>query len=94
MDSIPDSFTAVPVTVDDNCHIYKARMVAGSVGIRVTSSGDTLDSRELRGFITGPNREQIPQYMEPQTEPESGWTPCNRYLVGGCTKQLKIRRMT
>ena len=59
MDSIPDVFAAVPVTVDDSCHIYKARIVAGSVGFRVTSSGDILDSRELRGFIARTNREQI-----------------------------------
>lgn len=34
MKSIPDGSAAVAVTVDNNSAIYKARMVAGSVGIR------------------------------------------------------------
>ena len=42
-DNIPEGHAAVPVTVDDNGGIYKTRMVAGSVGICNTSSGDILD---------------------------------------------------
>jgi hypothetical protein len=42
-DNIPEGHAAVPVTVDDNGRIYKTRMVAGSVGICNTSSGDILD---------------------------------------------------
>jgi len=72
MESIPVGSAAVPVTVDDSCYIYKGRMVAGSVGIRVTISWDILDSRELSGFITGPNSNWISQYTEPETEPECG----------------------
>jgi hypothetical protein len=68
-DTIPDGSAAVPVTVDDNGHVYKARMVAGSVGIRVTSSGDVLDSRELI-YITGPDGRRVSQYMD--SGPESG----------------------
>lgn len=41
--SIPSSCTSVPVTVDDWGKIYKTVMVAGSVGVRVTSSGNMLD---------------------------------------------------
>ncbi|KAF2966107.1 hypothetical protein GQX73_g7479 [Xylaria multiplex] len=42
-DNIPDAFVSVPVTVDDNGTIYKTRMVAGSVGIEVSSSREFLD---------------------------------------------------
>lgn len=78
MEDIADGSAAAPVTVDDNGYIYKTRMVAGSVGICVTSSGDTLDSRKLMGFIPGYNGEWIPQYTEPECgldsfQPVSGW---------------------
>ncbi|KAI0203596.1 hypothetical protein F4808DRAFT_25027 [Astrocystis sublimbata] len=44
MENIPAGYTSVPVTVDDNGHEIKTRMVAGSVGIAVSTSGDRLDT--------------------------------------------------
>ncbi|KAI3331481.1 hypothetical protein HD806DRAFT_477464 [Xylariaceae sp. AK1471] len=44
MDDIPVGYVSVPVTVDDNGHEIKTRMVAGSVGIAASSSGDKLDT--------------------------------------------------
>ncbi|VUC34865.1 unnamed protein product [Clonostachys rosea] len=40
---IPRGYTSVPVLVNDNGEIHKTKMLAGSVGHRVTSSGDLLD---------------------------------------------------
>lgn len=40
---IPCGFVSVPVTVDDNGEVYHTKMVAGSFGIEVTSSGGMLD---------------------------------------------------
>jgi hypothetical protein len=48
---IPNGYVSVPVTVDDNGTEIKTRMVAGSVGIAVSSSGEKLDisnRRQLR----------------------------------------------
>ncbi|KAI1378088.1 hypothetical protein F4677DRAFT_414398 [Hypoxylon crocopeplum] len=47
-EDIPDAFVSVPVTVDDNGTIYHTRMVAGSVGIEVSSSGETLEEMPPR----------------------------------------------
>ncbi|KAI0395130.1 hypothetical protein F5Y17DRAFT_425324 [Xylariaceae sp. FL0594] len=43
---IPVGYVSVPVTVDDNGHEIKTRMVAGSVGIAASSSGDQLDTHD------------------------------------------------
>jgi hypothetical protein len=40
---IPEAYVSVPVTVDDNGVVFKTRMVAGLVGIKVSSSGEKLD---------------------------------------------------
>jgi hypothetical protein len=40
---IPEAYVSVPVTVDDNGTVFKTRMVAGLVGIEVSSSGEKLD---------------------------------------------------
>jgi hypothetical protein len=85
-DNIPDGHAAVPVTVDDNGRLYETRMVAGSVGICVTSSGDILDEgrghNNNRRFTCSPNGELVPYDMEPQPgqfpgldslQPVSGW---------------------
>lgn len=70
---MPSGCTSVPVKVDDNGTRYETRMVAGSVGIRVTSSGGPLAERG----------EPEPDVHQPATpsgrtgldslQPESGW---------------------
>jgi hypothetical protein len=52
-DDIPNGFASVPVKVDDNGCIYRTKMVAGSLGISVGSSGEReLDSlRSLSGWV-------------------------------------------
>jgi hypothetical protein len=68
-DEIPSGFAAVPVNVDDNGDKFKARMVAGSVGIRATSSGQT--SPDSLPPVTGstPTGELILDSIQPV----SGW---------------------
>lgn len=39
-DDVPPGYVSVPVKVDDHEHVYEAIMVAGSVGMKVTSSGE------------------------------------------------------
>jgi hypothetical protein len=39
-EDIPSGFASVPVLVDDNGTQYKTKMIAGSLGIKVTSSDD------------------------------------------------------
>lgn len=86
MDDISNGFVSVPVKVDDNGIIYCTKMVAGSVGIRVTSSGDLLDEGERHdgtGFMyLGPNGELtqetvdtvLGQHSGPDSlQPLSGW---------------------
>ena len=41
-DEVPQGYSSVPVTVADNGDLFDAMMVAGSVGINCTSSGDEL----------------------------------------------------
>lgn len=69
-DDISDGHAAVPVTVDDNGRSYKTRMVAGSVGISFTSSGNILDEGRDRSkygsFTYRPNNEIVPYIMKPQ----------------------------
>lgn len=85
-DDIPDGHAAVLVTVDDNGQIYKTRMVASSVSISVSSSGNILKEahghNNNRSFTYGPNGELVPYAMEPQLgqvpgldslQPVSGW---------------------
>lgn len=88
LENIPSGCTSVPVKVDDNGALHETRMVAGSVGIRATSSGGPLDeSREhgdLGTFVldreTGEYEPYVYQPAKPSgkpgldsLQPESGW---------------------
>ena len=42
-DEVPSGYSSVPVKVDDNGDLFNSTMVAGSVGINCTSSGDEMD---------------------------------------------------
>ena len=42
-DEVPPGYSSVPVKVDDNGDVIDSTMVAGSVGINCTSSGDEMD---------------------------------------------------
>jgi hypothetical protein len=59
---VPPGFASVPVEIDDNGIRIHTRMVAGSVGLRVSSSGELLEGKNGKreaGLDT--------------LQPESGW---------------------
>jgi len=79
---IPVGYVSVPVTVNDNGHEIKTRMVAGSVGIAVWSSGDKLDMSQTHAYWKreGFRREYVPIKLEvgvmtglDSLQPVSGW---------------------
>ena len=75
MSNIPSGYASVPIIVDDNGKTHYTRMVAGSVGIRVTSSGRILDvghRHKGRGFRYGPRGERIPLVLEAQPGNQPG----------------------
>jgi hypothetical protein len=83
-DDIPSSLASVPVTLDDNGIIYKTRMVAGLVGMSVTSSGVPLDeghhdsNRSTREGAEGHSMRNTPTEITPEAgldtiQPLSGW---------------------
>lgn len=63
---IPDGFASVPVLIDNNGVKIKSRMVAGSVGIKVWSSGEPMEDYQ-RAF---PDE---PLYGDDSIQPVSGW---------------------
>ncbi|KAI9763705.1 MAG: hypothetical protein M1840_009178 [Geoglossum simile] len=71
-EDIPPGFTSVPVKVDDNGDEYDAVMIAGLVGIKVTSSGDP--SAPVRQWWYGRGTEvEEPIFGLDTLQPESGW---------------------
>ena len=84
--SIPSSCTSVSITVDNGGKSYKTVMVAGSVGMSIRSSGNTLDESdephshgkrwdETGAVVPMPYRTCTPtgQPDLDSLQPESGW---------------------
>ncbi|KAF3070595.1 hypothetical protein GL218_00096 [Daldinia childiae] len=71
MADIPDAFASVPVTVNDNGVIHETRLVAGSIGMAVSSSGELVEL-ESSYFMNG--RTELSDKTGPDTlQPVSGW---------------------
>jgi hypothetical protein len=70
---IPPGFASVPVKVDDNGHEYDTIMVAGSVGIKVTSSGELLTPMRRWRYGGQTRLEEEPTVGLDTVQPESGW---------------------
>lgn len=56
---MPRGFTSVPVELRDDLITYPSMMVAGSVGVRISSSEELLHGKDETGLDT--------------VQPESGW---------------------
>ena len=65
---IPEGYVSLPVTVDDNGVIHKSRMVAGSVGIQLRSSGLPVDESQVGNHGPG----GYPVNLD-TIQPVSGW---------------------
>ncbi|KAI0096544.1 hypothetical protein F4814DRAFT_435045 [Daldinia grandis] len=71
MSDIQDAYTSVPVTVDDNGEIHNTRLVAGSIGMAVSTSGELLESESS---YFKPGRPELSDKTGPDTlQPVSGW---------------------
>src|SRR5262249_12098776 len=70
---IPPGFASVPVIIDDQGDEYEAIMVAGSVGIRVISSGEPVTPMREWRHIGLTNPEEGPLVGLDTAQPESGW---------------------
>ena len=65
----------MPVVVDDNGVVYNTRMVAGSVGIHVSSSGELLDISTMHKYYNRTTiRPELGESAGPDTvQPVTGW---------------------
>ncbi|KAF9697157.1 hypothetical protein EKO04_004891 [Ascochyta lentis] len=73
---IPAAIASVPVEVDDNGTMYKTKMVAGSFGIQVTSSGKSTDQSRDHASRWNEDYEPAQGTEEPgldSLQPLSGW---------------------
>jgi hypothetical protein len=51
---VPPAYAKVDVTLDDNGELFSCAMIAGMVGTRVSSSGDTALSEDGRNDTVRP----------------------------------------
>lgn len=72
-EDVPGGYVSVPVTVDDNGVKIKTKMLAGSVGIAVTSSGDKLDRSVARGMFGGTREQTGDGPGLDSLQPVTGW---------------------
>ena len=76
---IPVGYASVPVKVDDNGVLHETIMVAGSVGIRAWSSGQTLEQPESGYRVSDRNAQEQSSGTDTLTvgldsiQPLSGW---------------------
>jgi hypothetical protein len=80
---IPNGYVSVPVLVDDNGQEFKTKMVAGSVGIAVSSSGEKLDATgKHRSWVSGGHMQRLFEDITPvvgdvtgldSLQPVTGW---------------------
>ncbi|KAH7303231.1 hypothetical protein B0I35DRAFT_447035 [Stachybotrys elegans] len=85
LDSIPAGYASVPIEVNDDGHVYKATMVAGSVGtsatssaagqgLQIDSSNDPAASGQTPGHYGIEAQWQAPASLTRDTvQPVSGW---------------------
>ncbi|KAF4556854.1 Hypothetical protein D9617_1g087360 [Elsinoe fawcettii] len=72
LNDVPSGFASAPVTVNDNGKMYKTKMLAGSVGMVVSCSGELtteIERREQRYVMSG-----TPEGLAPDSvQPLSAW---------------------
>ena len=78
-DEIPPGYVCVPVKVDDNGVMHETMMVAGSIGVKLTSSGKPLAQRP-KPYATHVTEDQAqPSTAQPDRagldtlQPVTGW---------------------
>ena len=72
-DILPAGFAVVPAKVDDNGDVYKTKLIAGSVGIQLTSSGERLDEGPIYGLKKGQRREPTGKPGLDSLQPVTAW---------------------
>lgn len=69
---VPKGYVSVPVEVNDNGKVYATEMLAGSIGVVATSSGDVLDTSVARygpqRFGDAMSNKELGQLTEKTTE--------------------------
>ncbi|KAF2239586.1 hypothetical protein EV356DRAFT_499772 [Viridothelium virens] len=72
-DVVPAGFAVVPATVNDNGEEYKTKLIAGSIGIQVTSSGQKLDEGPIYSHQQGQQRKPTGIPGLDSLQPVTGW---------------------
>lgn len=72
-DAIPLGWVGAPINVDDNGTEYKTMMVAGSMGLRVSSSGENLDHNQV--LVCDPVKTDGSREVQNDTDREITYQP-------------------